>query len=155
VILAIDPGTTQSGWCVLDSNKGVVVSDVDTNADVLERIGWACDVGSGIDTLAIEMIAGMGMIVGKETFDTCRWIGRFQQAWRDPESVRLIFRRDVKLHLCGNPRAKDPNIRQALIDKLGPKGTKANPGPLYGVASHVWSALAIAVTAFETKGEVK
>jgi hypothetical protein len=150
MILAIDPGTAQSGWCRFHDGR-VYDSGVDTNADVLDRIKSPYHV----NTLAIEMIAGMGMIVGKETFDTCRWIGRFQQAWYDPESVRLIFRRDVKLHLCGNPRAKDPNIRQALIDKLGPKGTKANPGPLYGVTSHAWSALAIAVTAFETKGEVK
>jgi hypothetical protein len=147
MILAIDPGTTQSGWCRFHDGR-VYDSGVDTNADVLDRIKSPYRV----NTLAIEMIAGMGMIVGKETFDTCRWIGRFQQAWYDPESVRLVFRRDVKLHLCGNPRAKDPNIRQALIDKLGPKGTKASPGPLYGVTSHAWSALAIAVTAFETKG---
>jgi len=48
-------------------------------------------------------------------------------------------------------KAKDANIRQALIDKLGPVGTKKSPGPLWGVKSHIWSALAVAVTALETK----
>jgi len=99
-----------------------------------------------IDTLAIEMIASYGMAVGREVFETCVWIGRFQQVWRSPESVRLVYRRDVKLHLCGNPRAKDPNIRQALIDLLGPAGTKKQPGPTYGVKSHAWAALGVAVT---------
>jgi len=96
------------------------------------------------------MVASYGMPVGREVFETVRWIGRFQQAWHKPEEVRLIYRRDVKLHLCGSMRAKDPHVWQALIDKLGPVGTKASPGPLYGVKSHARSALAVAVTAAET-----
>jgi hypothetical protein len=43
-------------------------------------------------------------------------------------------------------KAKDANIRQALIDKIGPQGTKKDPGPTYGISKDVWSALAIAVT---------
>ena len=53
--------------------------------------------------------------------------------------------------LCKNNRAKDKNIRQALIDRFGPGkaaiGTKKAPGPLYGLKSHLWSALAVAVVA--------
>jgi hypothetical protein len=75
------------------------------------------------------------------------WIGRFIQAWRSPDSAKLVYRRDVKLHVCGSPKAKDPNIRQALIDLLGPAGTKRAPGPTYGVRSHAWAALGVAVTA--------
>jgi hypothetical protein len=41
-------------------------------------------------------------------------------------------------------RAKDANIRQALIDKLGAVGTKKAPGPLYGISGHLWAALAVA-----------
>lgn len=105
-------------------------------------------------TLAIEMIASYGMPVGREVFETCVWIGRFQQAWHSPEDVRLVYRKDVKLHLCGTAKAKDANVRQALLD-LYPRtgggatpqiGTKAKPGPLYGVSSHAWPALAVAVT---------
>ena len=97
--------------------------------------------------LAIEMIASYGMAVGREVFETCVWIGRFKQAYPDPDAVKLVYRKDVKLHLCGSARAKDANIRQALIDKLGPVGTKKAPGPLYGVTSHAWAAVAVAVTA--------
>ena len=28
------------------------------------------------------------------------------------------------MHLCKTPKAKDPNIRQALLDKVGPPGVK-------------------------------
>jgi hypothetical protein len=142
MIFAIDPGTKQSGW-VLFNGAGVIDSGVHDNADVLR---WV-QAGQGADMLAIEMIAGMGMTVGQTTFETVRWIGRFQQAWRDPEAVRLVYRREVKQHLCGNQQAKDKNIRQSLIDLLGAPGTKKLPGATYGVSSHAWSALAIAVTA--------
>lgn len=120
-------------------------SGVDSNEDVLTHIKQCCN--SRVDTLAIEMVASYGMPVGREVFETVRWIGRFQQAWRDPESVLLIYRKDVKMHLCQSMKAKDTHIWQALIDKLGPVGTKAAPGPLYGVKSHARSAVAVAVTA--------
>ena len=148
-VYAIDPGTTESGWVLLDRGN-VVGTGVDNNHDVLRWIKH----GQSAHLLAIEMIAGMGMTVGQTTFDTCKWIGRFQQAWRDPDLVQLVLRRQVKTFLCGNQQAKDQNIRQALLDIFPctgggatPQiGTKAKPGPLYGVSSHAWSALAVAVT---------
>jgi len=97
--------------------------------------------------LAIEMIACYGMPVGNETFETCLWIGRFEEAFNPSRDSLRCYRKDIKLHLCGTTRAKDPNVRQALIDRLGKPGTKKNPGPTYGVRSHVWSALAVAVYA--------
>lgn len=148
-IFAIDPGTTESGWVLLEAGR-VHDSGVHHNHDVLRWI----KPGQGADMLCIEMIAGMGMTVGQTTFETVRWIGRFQQAWRDPEAVHLVYRRQVKTYLCGNQQAKDGNIRQALLDIFPDTGggatpqigTKAKPGPLYGVSSHAWSALAVAVT---------
>lgn len=142
MIFAIDPGTTQSGW-VLFNGSGVVDSGVHDNHDVLR---WV-QAGQGADMLAIEMIASQGMAVGQTTFETVRWIGRFQQAWRDPEAVKLIYRHQVKTKLCGTQKAKDPNIRQALIDMFGAPGTKKAPGATYGVTSHAWAALAVAVVA--------
>jgi hypothetical protein len=97
------------------------------------------------DQLAIEGIACYGMPVGKETFDTCIWIGRFMQKF-GPGATTLVYRGDVKMHLCQSMRAKDPNVRQALLDRFGLPGTKKAPGLLYGIKSHCWSALAVAVT---------
>ena len=149
-IFAIDPGTTESGWVWYEAGR-VRKSGVSSNHDLLADIqAGAIDVCE----LAIEMIASYGMAVGREVFETCVWIGRFKQAFRAPESVRLVYRKDVKMHICGTPRAKDANIRQALIDKLGPAGTKKAPGPTYGVKSHAWAALGVAVTAAETKEDL-
>lgn len=154
MILAIDPGTEQSGWCLYDPEiRRVSSCDVDDNHGILNLLKESANLAHPIKKVCIEMVASYGMPVGKEVFETVRWIGRFQQAWRDPEAVRLIYRRDVKLYLCGSMKAKDANVWQALIDKLGPVGTKKNPGPLYGVKSHARSALAVAVTAAETHGE--
>lgn len=149
-ILAIDPGTEQSGWVVF-MNGRVIDSGVWSNDEVLKR----CAILPWDYVLAIEMIASYGMAVGKEVFATCLWIGRFMQAYRNPDAVKLVFRKDVKMHLCGTPKAKDPNIRQALIDLLGPQGVKSNPGPTYGVKSHAWAALAVAVTVAATNPMAK
>ena len=155
MLLAVDPGTTQSGYCIYDGAR-VIESGVLPNAEMLVRVQqWPAM------HLAIEMIASYGMAVGREVFETCVWIGRFQQAWRSPATVELVYRKDVKMHLCGSPRAKDANIRQALIDmfpatgggKIPQIGTKAKPGPLYGVSSHVWAALGVAVTAMKGDGK--
>ena len=146
-LLAIDPGTTHSGWVIMRDGQ-VWNSGVFANDEVLEMI-QVTPV-----PIAIEMIASYGMAVGKEVFETCVWIGRFVQA-AGADRVRLVYRKDVKLHLCGSPRAKDANIRQALIDRWGGKaeavGTVKKPGPLYGVKSHAWAALGVAITAMETK----
>jgi hypothetical protein len=88
-------------------------------------------------------------------FETVFWIGRFCQAWRG-EYVR-IHRREVKLHLCNSARAKDANVRQALIDRFGPGkdraiGKKASKGPLYGFKSDLWAALGVAVTVGDREG---
>lgn len=143
-ILALDPGPELTGWVLLAGGR-VLGSGVAANNAALQMVKTS-DAGH----LAVEMIASYGMAVGREVFETCVWIGRFVQAWRQPDAAHLIYRRDVKLHLCGSPRAKDPNIRQALLDLLGPQGTKAAPGPTYGVKSHAWAALGVAVTAAQT-----
>lgn len=148
MILAIDPGTTQSGFVMLSCGR-VMSSGVLPNAGVLKL------VAAHDGPIAIEMIASYGMAVGREVFETCVWIGRFKQVALDPDAVWLIYRRDVKMHLCGNTKAKDTNIRQAIIDlfpatgggKTPQIGVKNQPGPLFGVSSHAWPALGVAITA--------
>lgn len=151
MILAIDPGPTHSGYVQFN---GAIVIDAGKlpNHEMLEEVRMWPVFGPAAAYIAIEMVASFGMAVGKEVFETVRWIGRFQQASAKPDDVLLIYRHDVKMHLCKSARAKDSNIRQALIDRFGPGkdqaiGRKSSPGPLYGVSGDAWSALAVAVTA--------
>lgn len=143
-VLAIDPGTTRSAWVQLGADGTLELFGIEDNPDILDTIqsGW---VAAAFDAVVIEKVESFGMAVGAEVFETVRWAGRFEQA-AHPAPVHRIGRKAVKLHLCGSPRAKDPNIRQALIDRYGgPEATKKG-GLLHGVSKDVWAALAVAVT---------
>ena len=146
-VLAIDPGTTESAYLRWDSCGKILGADIVSNAELRHRMIDASHVAN--DFIAIEMVACYGMPVGKEVFETCVWIGRFWERCGS-DNPTLIYRRDVKLHHCGSARAKDANIRQALIDKYGAPGTKKLPGLTYGLKSHLWSAFAIATYISET-----
>jgi hypothetical protein len=142
-LLAIDPGTYRSAWLQFDGTRptafGITANEI---------LAKALRSGGLPEVVVIEKIESYGMAVGAEVFDTAWWSGRFAEAAaRVP--VVMLPRRAVKLALCGDSRAKDANIRAALIDRFGGSaavGRKAAPGPLYGISRDVWSALAIAVT---------
>ena len=151
-IIAIDPGYTESAWCMLEGDKPVAFGK-EQNSDVLIRVRREWSPLDDKDLLAVEMIASYGMPVGREVFDTCLWIGRYIEAWeRRQGKYALVYRRDVKLGLCNSARAKDSNVRAALLDRYGPGrekaiGTKRAPGPLHGISGDCWSALAVGLTA--------
>ena len=65
------------------------------------------------------------------------------------------MRKDIKMNLCNTTRAKDSNIRQALIDRFGVPGTKKSPGMMYGLHKDMIQAFAVAVTYFDMNKEEK
>lgn len=156
-ILAIDPGSTESGWCVIDVGSRQTWRFHKTpNTELREQIRR----GDFDDCrhIVIEMVASYGMAVGKEVFETCVWIGRFDEMFPPPLCrVELIYRREVKLHHCHSSKAKDSNVRQALVDRFAPgqpnygKGTKAEPGWFHGFRDDIWQAYALAVYAADLK----
>mgnify|MGYP003945673211 FL=1 len=154
MLLAIDPGSEQSGIVVYDGEKPVAFGKLHNEAVLLQlRNGsWG-----PLRDCYIETLKPRGMPTALEEMQAQLWAGRFHEAFsfRMGCDATPVYRMDVKLFHCGQARAKDSNIRQALIDRFGGKeaaiGKKATPGPLYGVSNDVWSALAIAVYAWETK----
>ncbi len=147
-ILAIDPGTTQSGFVLYDGK--VLSSGVMPNEDLLRIVA-----DDRSDALAIEKIVSYGNVVNNDTFDTCEWIGRFQQAWACPAEVVKVKRLEVKKALGLMGSAKDKDVNGALLALIGPKGTKRDPGPTYGVSSHAWAALGVAYAAAKQWGGVR
>ena len=137
VVLAIDPGPEESAFVVWDG-RGLRAFAKVKNADLLAQLPGSCD------RCVIEKVASFGMPVGAEVFETVYWSGVFAHAF-GLDRVDRITRNEIKNHLCHSSRAKDGNIRQALIDRLGAPGTKKAPGVTYGVSADVWSALAVAV----------
>jgi hypothetical protein len=139
VVVGVDPGTDKSAFAIFDGRQ-VISHGIYENEHFLSHGLWSRR------HVFCEMIASYGMAVGASVFETCVWIGRFvETAAVSGGYVTRVFRKDIKLHLCQSPRAKDGNVRQALIDRLGPQGTKKAPGPTYGIKSHEWAALAVAV----------
>lgn len=138
VVLAIDPGPEESAFVVWDG-RGLRAFAKVQNSALLAQLPGSCD------HCVIEKVASFGMPVGAEVFETVFWSGVFAHAF-GLDRVDRITRNEIKNHLCHSSRAKDGNIRQALIDRLGAPGTKKAPGATYGVSADVWSALAVAVT---------
>lgn len=151
-LLAVDPGNRESAYVVIDTatRQPIEFGKVD-NWVLLELID---DEWLGFAHAVIEMVASYGMAVGADVFETCVWIGRFSQRLYDQaHHPELVKRHPIKLHHCKSARAKDSNIRQALVDRFAPgqpnhgKGTKAVPGWFYGFHADVWQAYALAVYA--------
>ena len=154
IVIGVDPGPTQSAFVVLRDGERVMDKGIVPN-DWLA--GYLRDYGNQLvvihpKAIVFEQVESFGMAVGKDIFETVFETGRLFQVVA--EVATRLPRKAVKMHLCHSMRAKDSNIRQALIDRFGGSksaaiGLKRTPGPLYGVRSHEWSALAIAVTWFD------
>lgn len=163
-LLALDPGSAETGWALLESTGVVVGSGTDPNDRLLED----CRMGSLEvprwgrltipDAVVVEWTAPRGMPASAQLFETMFWIGRFVEALEQAADVdvnRQAFRLErahVKRALCGTSAAKDANVRAALIDRYGGAGgkeaaigRKAAPGPLFGVSGDGWAALAVGV----------
>ena len=149
-ILAVDPGDLQSAYCFLerDTLRPLAFAKAG-NAQVLAVVQQG-----GYDRLVLERVASYGMAVGRTVFETCEWVGRFTQAAAAPEAY--VYRQEEKLLICHDSRAKDANIRRALIDRFAShdlkngKGTKKNPDWFYGFSSDIWAAYAVGVTYLES-----
>ncbi|MBR5303430.1 MAG: hypothetical protein IKU37_01220 [Candidatus Gastranaerophilales bacterium] len=146
-ILSIDPGNIESAYCIIDKDTYTPIEfgKIDNHSMLIKLNELQ------YDKLIIEMIASYGMAVGASIFDTCVWIGRFIQKRKCPD-YEYIYRREEKMNLCHSMKAKDSNIRQALIDRFAKfdfkngKGTKKDKDFFYGFKKDVWSAYAVGIT---------
>ena len=139
-VLAVDPANEDSAYVLLDKEtyKPLEFGKI-KNEELLSKLEEL-----EYDVLAIEMIASYGMPVGREVFETCVFIGRCIERSKTP--YEYVYRKEEKLCLCNSMKAKDSNIRQALIDRFGEVGTKARKGFFYGFANDMWAAMAVGVT---------
>ena len=163
MIFAIDPGNEQSAWCIMSKDYRLLDFDKEPNKDVMavlcNRLQNTETVISLIDNVVIERVASYGMPVGREVFETCEWIGRFAQEAEKLTTVNYIYRKDEKLYICHDSRAKDANIRAALIERFAKhdlkngRGTKQNPDYFYGVKADIWAAISVAVTFLDMQRE--
>lgn len=171
-IVGIDPGPEVSGavlYCTRHRRVLAAYPKLPTpEALQLARAG-RFPVGSGTEFytgLVLETLSPRGMALGRATFATIEWTGRLREAGEGRIEymrrcglaglwVATVERDEIKRCLLGrsNVAGADAHIRQVLLDQVGPKGTKAAPGPTYGVAAHAWAALAAVIVAVRTRTE--
>ena len=152
MILAIDPGNKESGWCVIDDNYKPIEFGKWEN-HILE--GWlilADKLPYKIDNAVIERISNYGQAVGDTVHDTNIAIGRFEICLELSHiPFELVKRKTYITDLTGSSRVNDAGIRMYLADRFAPgqknygKGTKNNKGWFYGFSADMWSAYCIAV----------
>mgnify|MGYP000285633705 FL=1 len=154
IVLGIDPGPTHCGVVIYDTEARRVkqsYKDKTVLAALLQIEHRAS--ARMIDLVAIERVQSYG-IAGASLLRTAEVGGMLHYcAMREEVKVVWLYRREVLrgLDVTGKGN-RDSLVRQRLIeihggDRASAVGTKAKPGPLYGVASHAWSALAVAVVA--------
>ena len=145
-ILAIDPGPTRSAYVILALGEPTATAKLPNEEVLAIAAKWPGDV------TVIEWIT-VASIAGAEIYQTCRWVGRFEQVSGVP--VVLLPRSDVVAHFFGkrNVKGADGLIRRQMLDRWGgdaAKGVRANPGPLYRFHADCWQALGLAVCWSET-----
>ena len=140
LIMGIDPSPEFAYYIIWDTEKQEIKKQ-----EIL--YDWEIKLPD-VNKIVCEDIACYGMPVGKTVFDTAKMIGRIiEKGHHNYINVNTVYRRDIKMYFCNSMKAKDSNIRQAIMDKFGgkskAKGNKKAPGKLYKVKKDWWSALAL------------
>ena len=158
-VLAFDPGNEYSAYCLIDTEtrKPIEFAKV-RNEEALLYLRGRFVNDTTPEAVVIEMVASYGLAVGASVFQTCVMIGRFTEVANIVGiPVDYIYRIEEKTVICHDSKAKDANIRQALIDRFAQhdfkngKGTKKDPDWFYGFAKDEWSAYAVGITWLDKK----
>lgn len=152
-ILAIDPGTTESGFVWWD---GETIGDFGKIPNEQLRL-LLYPFPDSVPDVVIEEINPYTM--GMSIRDTILWSGRFEEAViSQGGKCFYIPRREVIKHLCGvGSGVGDAAVKAALRDRFAygvrnyGKGIKKEPGFFYGFAADVWQAFALAVTFWDQR----
>lgn len=158
-VYAIDPGNTKSAMCVIDADTLRPLDAVILVNDLLMQRIRRTKLEEE-DSVAIEMLQSYGNLIGRDVLETAVWIGRFYEAFLRKMPITgahptMVFRMEEKMHICGDPKAGDTNIRRALIDRFCDhdfrtgRGTIKSPDWFHGFAKDMWAAYAVGLTHIE------
>lgn len=120
MILGLDPGTWKTGYCIMSRAGLVLEHGHQDNHWVAHYVANA-----PVKHLAIEDIVGQGRkMIGRETFMTCRWIGRYEERWhaRTGHPAKLYSRHEATATLSGSKQGVpkgDEQVADALRGALG------------------------------------
>lgn len=164
-ILAIDPGTEKSAYCMMTETPSVI-SAADVDNDTVLRLVEEGDYDQMvIECMEARNLSTAGQAIGRSTYETCIWIGRYMQvAMQRGKPIMRVYRSEEKSLLIptkknrlpplpeGIGNTTDAKIRASLIarfakhDKKNGKGTRHDKDVFYGFQGDMWAAFAVGVT---------
>lgn len=166
-IVAIDPGSYTHGLVVVRTtgpNPG------DNTVDYVNKAAQWTDVAREVCNLETDLRLGRALVAcervapGQSSWtltQTTEFVGRIMQLHHSltgghPRALPLyaMTRREVLslLRIKAKGSERDKMVRHTMIELHGGDrrtaiGNNNHPGPLHGVSSHAWAALAVAVAA--------
>ncbi len=164
-IVAVDPGSYAHGLVVV---RVTGLGDGDNEVEYAQKDAHWSDVQREVRNLETDLRAGRAILAcervapGQSSWSltyTTEFVGRLTElhdvltnGHRHALPLYLMTRREVLTHLrvIGKGANRDSLVRHTLIemhggDRRSAIGTKHERGPLYGVTSHAWAAMAVAV----------
>ena len=164
-IVAVDPGSYAHGLVVV---RITGPGDGDNEVEYAKKDAHWSDVQREVRNLETDLRAGRAIVCcervapGQSSWSltyTTEFGGRVAElhdtltnGHRHALPLYLMPRREVLtlLRVSGAGAKRDSMVRHTLIemhggDRKSAIGTKHKRGPLYGVSSHAWAALAVAV----------
>lgn len=150
LFMGIDPSPETSGVALWDAEARRCIEPVPkaTDDEVLAMIDRLKP-----DLVGIEWMTATNQNFGLSTLSTVRHEMRLHYAIASvmPQPPLEVTRIKVRQHFLGRSNGGDKLVNDAIAASLGftsqeaAKGTRRDPGPLYGVATHAWAALAVAM----------
>lgn len=147
VVIGIDPGPTQSAYVAWD---GRFINDLGTKPNI-EVLRYLRTIDRRACVVFESMVFYRGMPAGDDVFETVFWTGRLFQVARDTvgiAQVSRLSRTKVRKYLQLQKSGSYKNVKEALERRL-----ERSPEDWHNLRSHQWSAMAIAVTWWNTERE--
>lgn len=155
VILAIDPGPSKCGAVLYDADAYTAspfLGGCPSTAELLDHL--ASEAWEPPALVLVERVQSYG-ISGASLLQTAEVYGHVAGICR-VRGVRFggAYRKEVCDALMVRGGSRDKQVRERVLEHLGTHhglaakavvGRKATPGPAYGIASHAWQALGLAI----------
>jgi hypothetical protein len=151
-VIGIDPGSKESaiiGW----NGKKILFHAHANNSNILWEIEMTVPKADDCFMIIELPTLYQSQPMGKDIVQTVLWCGIFHHAFGMGRST-FVKRPDVVLYFTGRRNENKAAVNLAIRDRIGGKGTKKEPGPLFGITGqHKMDALAIAVMSFDQMHE--
>lgn len=148
LLMGIDPGTTESGYAIIDEEYSVRQAGKVPNEDLLKLISPWPDLM--VDTIIVESMQNYGQVFGKSSIETCYFIGRVIQVALSAGIPYFLYPRpEYARAICGCTKISDAILRQAILNRFG-GDTKGEPLNLLRGNSDKRSAFSVAVYHLDT-----